>query len=74
MKSLKPFLILALSSLLFLPGCDLIEGIFEAGFWAALLLIAAVIALIIWGISSFTGKRIDVKRSTGVDSSASGKR
>lgn len=53
MKSLNPILLLLLSVLIFLPGCDLIGDIFEAGFWAAIILIIAVIALIIWLISSF---------------------
>lgn len=54
MKSLKPLLLFYFSILLFLPGCDLIEGIFEAGFWLAILVIIGVIALIIWGISAFS--------------------
>lgn len=54
MKSFNPLILFLLTILLFLPGCDLIKGIFQAGFWTAIILIVAVIALIIWGISSFT--------------------
>lgn len=57
MKNLKPVTLCLLIPVIFLPGCDLIEGIFEAGFWAAILLIIAVIALIIWGLSSFTATK-----------------
>lgn len=55
MKSYKPLLLLLISTLLFLPGCDLIAGIFKAGFWTAIILIVVVIALIIWAISSLGG-------------------
>jgi L-asparagine transporter-like permease len=54
MKSLNPVIVFLAAILLFLPGCDLIGDIFEAGFWTALIVIIAVIALIIWGLSSFS--------------------
>ena len=36
-----------------LSSCDLIGGIFEAGVWTGLILVAIVIALVIWLISKF---------------------
>jgi len=54
MKKYHPTFICLLITLLFLPGCDLIEDIFEFGFWTILIIIVAVIALIIWGLSSFS--------------------
>ena len=41
------FLMLSLSS------CELIGDIFEAGVWVGILMVAAVIALVIWLISRF---------------------
>lgn len=38
-----------------LSSCELVEGIFKAGVWTGLLLVAAVLGLIIWLISR--GKR-----------------
>lgn len=34
-----------------LSSCELVEGIFKAGVWTGLLLVAAVLGLIIWLIS-----------------------
>ncbi len=56
MKNFNPLILLLPSVLIFLPGCDLIGDIFEAGFWAAIILIIAVIALIIWLVSSFRNR------------------
>jgi TRAP-type C4-dicarboxylate transport system permease large subunit len=36
-----------------LSSCELIGDIFKAGVWAGLLLVAVVIALVIWIISRF---------------------
>ena len=36
-----------------LSSCELIGDIFKAGVWTGLLLVAAVIALVIWIISRF---------------------
>ncbi|HUQ67145.1 MAG TPA: hypothetical protein VM101_13370 [Flavitalea sp.] len=47
-----PFIILAL--LMFsLSSCEAIGDIFKAGIWTGLLLVAAVIAIVIWLISRF---------------------
>lgn len=36
-----------------LPGCDIIIGIFKAGFWSAIILIVILVALGWWGISEY---------------------
>lgn len=38
-----------------LTSCELIEGIFKAGFWSAIIVIVIVLALIIWIISKVFG-------------------
>lgn len=42
---------LLLSGLLFLSSCSLIEGIFKAGVWTGILIVAAILFLIIFIIS-----------------------
>ena len=66
MKSFKPVILLLLSALLFLPGCGIIAGIFQAGFWTAIILIVAVVALIIWGISSYSSSSSDTHNSQDI--------
>jgi len=39
--------------MLSLSSCELIGDIFEAGVWVGILMVAAVIALVIWLISRF---------------------
>ena len=46
------YVILALL-MLSLSSCELIGDIFEAGVWVGILMVAAVIALVIWLISRF---------------------
>ncbi|MFW6257663.1 MAG: hypothetical protein ACOC11_02650 [Prolixibacteraceae bacterium] len=38
---------LILLSMLFLPGCDLVVGIFEVGLWAGIIISAIVVILVI---------------------------
>jgi hypothetical protein len=40
-----------------LPGCEIIGGIFKAGVWTGVLLIALVIAVIIFIISKLGSKK-----------------
>lgn len=59
MNHYKPIIAALLLFLVFLPGCDLIRGIFQAGFWTAIILIILFIALIVWlfsKISSSNGR------------------
>jgi len=46
------FVILALL-MVSLSSCELIGDIFKAGVWTGLLLVAAIIAIVIWIISRF---------------------
>lgn len=62
MKKFNPFVLLLISTLLFLPGCDFIFGVFQAGFWTAIILVIAVISLIAWGIYSFRSNSDDSPR------------
>jgi predicted lysophospholipase L1 biosynthesis ABC-type transport system permease subunit len=47
MKSYNLFIPLAAITLT-LSSCDVIGGIFKAGFWTAIILIALVVGLILW--------------------------
>jgi len=48
MKKLSPVLFSALVLMMTLSSCEVIGGIFKAGFWTAIILIVLVIALILW--------------------------
>jgi hypothetical protein len=43
--------------LISLPGCEIIGGIFKAGVWTGVLLIALVVAIIIFIISKLGSKK-----------------
>jgi hypothetical protein len=36
------------ATVILLPGCDLVEGIFKAGMWTAFLIVALIIGLILY--------------------------
>ena len=36
-----------------LSSCEVVEGVFKAGFWTAIILIVLVVGLIIWLVSRF---------------------
>ncbi len=55
MKSYQ-FLLLSLF-LIFFSSCEVIGGIFKAGVWVGVLIVAAIIALIIWLIRKSAGRR-----------------
>jgi protein-S-isoprenylcysteine O-methyltransferase Ste14 len=40
-----------------LSSCDLIYGIFEAGMWVGLIVVALFVGIILWVINKFRGKR-----------------
>ncbi|TDQ07656.1 hypothetical protein [Pedobacter metabolipauper] len=40
-----------------LASCELVEGIFKAGFWTAIVVVVVVVALIIWLVSKVFGGR-----------------
>ena len=45
-KSGIVFYVLLLSTLVFLPGCDVVGEIFETGFWTAIIILVLVVAII----------------------------
>lgn len=55
MNKRNSLLALLIGFLLFLPGCEVIGGIFKAGFITAIILVVLVIALIVWGITQIGG-------------------
>lgn len=48
MKLRIQYLLLVLSIVMFLPGCEIIGGIFKAGVWVGILAVVAVVALILY--------------------------
>ena len=56
MKNLSLPTFLTLIAITFLlSGCDLIVGIFEAGFWVGVIVFVIVIGLIVWLAGKFLG-------------------
>jgi cytosine/uracil/thiamine/allantoin permease len=56
MKKYAPLALIALLATT-LTSCELVEGIFKAGFWSAIIVVVIVLALIIWIISKVFGNR-----------------
>ena len=52
---LIPFILLLITVML--SSCEAIAGIFKAGVWTGVLLVAGIIALVIFIISRMTGKK-----------------
>jgi cytosine/uracil/thiamine/allantoin permease len=57
--TMKKHIPLALIALLAttLTSCELVEGIFKAGFWSAIIVVVIVLALIIWILSKVFGNK-----------------
>lgn len=53
MKHTNSLLILALLATTTLASCEMVGGIFKAGFWTALILIILVVVLIFWLLRRF---------------------
>jgi len=53
--TIKRPLLFFLSTILlaFLPGCEIIVGIFKAGFWTAIVVVALVVGLLVYGFKKF---------------------
>jgi hypothetical protein len=51
MKQFMPIWILAMAMLVSLNSCEVIGGIFKAGFWTAIILVVLVVVLILWLIN-----------------------
>lgn len=56
MKNRKLLFLLCMSFFLFLPGCDILAGIFEAGFWTAIILVVLIVAGVAYGYSKLKGR------------------
>ena len=56
MKHRELLFLISISLFLFLPGCDIVVGIFEAGFWTAIILVVVIVAAIAYGYTKFKGK------------------
>lgn len=53
MKQVSYLFLTALVVATTLTSCELVEGIFKAGFYSAIIVIVVVIGLIIWLVSRF---------------------
>lgn len=42
-----------LTALLFFPGCDIIAGIFKAGFWTAIILVVLIVGVAMYAYKKF---------------------
>jgi hypothetical protein len=51
------YLLLAVCAMMGLSSCEVIGGIFKAGVWTGILIVAAVVGLIIFIIARMTGKK-----------------
>ncbi len=55
---MKSYQVVLLSLFLVLfSSCEVIAGIFEAGVWVGVLIIVAIVALVVWLLRRFTGRR-----------------
>lgn len=48
MKTLNQIWILLVGIMITFSSCEVVQGIFKAGFWSAIILIVVVVALILW--------------------------
>ena len=48
MKQYSTLLVLVLAMSMTLTSCEVIGGIFKAGFWTAIIVIVVVVGLILW--------------------------
>lgn len=53
MKQFSYLFLIALAMATTLSSCELVEGVFKAGFYSAIIIIVVVVGLIIWLISRF---------------------
>ena len=57
MKKQSILVYAAIASMVTLSSCEIIGGIFKAGIWTGVLLVAAVVGLIIYLISAITKRK-----------------
>ena len=48
MKQINSIWFLALALMISLSSCEVVGGIFKAGFWTAIILVVLVVVLILW--------------------------
>lgn len=53
MKNYSLFFFIALAITTTLTSCDLVQGVFKAGFYAAIIVIVIVVLLVIWLLKRF---------------------
>lgn len=53
MKKYSQLSILLVAMVVTLSSCELVGDIFEAGFWAAIIVVVIVIAIIVWLFNRF---------------------
>jgi hypothetical protein len=51
MKKFSSIWLCALALVITLSSCEVIGGIFKAGFWSAIILVVLVVAVILWLVS-----------------------
>jgi len=53
MKQFSYLFLIALAMSTMLTSCELVQGIFKAGFYSAIIVIVVIVGLIIWLVSRF---------------------
>lgn len=57
MKNYSSILFIVIASMVTLSSCGIVGGIFKAGIWTGVLLVAAVVGLIIYLLSAITKRK-----------------
>ncbi|RYY99764.1 MAG: phosphatidate cytidylyltransferase [Chitinophagaceae bacterium] len=57
MKTTNTLWLAALAMVMTLSSCEVVGGIFKAGFWTAIILIVLVVGLILWVVGRGRGRR-----------------
>lgn len=57
MKQFLTFFVLFLTLAVGLTSCELVGDIFEVGLWTGVIIIVVIVALILWLVSKFRGRR-----------------
>jgi hypothetical protein len=48
MKKINSLWLMALAVMITLSSCEVVGGIFKAGFWSAIIIVVIVVVLILW--------------------------
>ncbi len=57
MKQFLTFFVSFLALAVGLTSCELVGDIFEVGMWTGVIIIVVIVALILWLVSKFRGRR-----------------